>query len=148
MNVTVPVGVKLVNGELTVAVRGTDCPYTEGFGELTRTVVVGAMTVCPRVARLGKKLVSPLYLATIVCRPGVSDDVEKVATFALTAPVPKDVAPSKKLTVPVGPPFAGLLTTVIVAVKVTDEPWTDGFALEASARVVVPFVAETGAACG
>ncbi len=50
--------------------------------------------------------------------------------------VPSVVAPSKKVTVPVGVPVAGGLT-VTVAVKVADCPNTDGFSDELSV-VVVP----------
>ena len=38
-NVTVPVGVPVVD-ELTVAVKVTDCPRSEGFAEDIRTVLV------------------------------------------------------------------------------------------------------------
>jgi hypothetical protein len=46
LNVTVPVGVPVV-AELTVAVRVTDCPKTEGFDEEPRAVEVEAGTPVP-----------------------------------------------------------------------------------------------------
>jgi hypothetical protein len=72
-----------------------------------------------------------------------SDEVEIVATPpALSVPVPRGVAPSKKLTLPVGvPPGPETL-----AVKVTDAPNVEGFALEASVAVdsAFPIVRVTG----
>jgi hypothetical protein len=49
---------------------------------------------------------------------------------ALIAPVPNVVLPSTNVTVPVA------VDGVTVAVKVTEEPYVDGFADEASATVV------------
>ena len=58
----------------------------------------------------------------MVCEPTVSPEVEKVevVTPALveTVPVPIKVAPSKKVTVPLGMPEPGALT-LTVAVMVT-----------------------------
>ncbi len=60
-------------------------------------------------------------------------EVAKVATpLALSVPVPSVVAPSLKVTVPVGVPPA----PVTVAVKVTDWPKVEGLADEPSAVVV------------
>ena len=68
--------------------------------------------------------------------PTVSEEVAKVATWepltVLSVPVPKAVAPSLKVTVPVGA-FAPVVVTV--AVKVTETPENAGFWLEV--RVVV-----------
>ena len=58
-------------------------------------------------------------------------DVESVATpEPLSVGVPRVVAPSLKVTVPVGVPVP-----VTVAVNVTDWPKTDGFTLEPSTVV-------------
>lgn len=62
--------------------------------------------------------------------------VVNVAIPPETMPVPIGVAPSKNVTVPVGVPAPGL-TTVTVAVKVTDWPETDGLADEAIIVVVL-----------
>src|ERR1043166_3464338 len=61
---------------------------------------------------------------------------EKVAEVPLKVPVPKVVAPSLKVTVPVGVPLpgAGALT---VAVKVTGWPDTEGLTEEATVVVVL-----------
>jgi len=59
-----------------------------------------------------------------------------VTPDALSAPVPSVVAPSLKVTLPVGVPAA---VEVTVAVKVTDWPLADGFTEEVSAVDVVPF---------
>ena len=59
----------------------------------------------------------------------------KVAVPPLSVPVPRMVAPSSKVTLPVGVPVAGLMA-VTVAVKVTDCPKTEGF------NVLVSVVAE------
>ena len=63
-------------------------------------------------------------------------EVAKVAVPLLSGPVPKVVAPSLKVTVPVGVPEPGA-DAVTVAVKVTDCPNTDGFC-ELMTAVVLP----------
>lgn len=56
----------------------------------------------------------------MACAPTVSVEVVKVATaLPLSVPVPRLVAPSRKVTVPVGVPE---VLEVIVAVKVTAAP--------------------------
>ena len=60
----------------------------------------------------------------------------KVAMPALSVPVPSVVAPSLKVTVPVGVPAPGAVAAT-VAVKVTACPNTDGLAEEESAVVVL-----------
>ena len=64
LNVTVPVGVPVFGAStLTVAVKVTGCPYTDGFAEETTAVVVGlaAFTVCVSAEDvLVVKLASPL----------------------------------------------------------------------------------------
>src|ERR1051326_6871402 len=58
--------------------------------------------------------------------------VLKVAEPELNVPVPRVVAPSLKVTVPVGVPLPGAVA-VTVAVNVTDWPETEGLAEEARA---------------
>jgi len=69
------------------------------------------------------------------CRPEASEDVTSVACPPLSVPVPRLVAPSRKLTVPVGVPAAGN-TGVTVADSVTDCPTVPGLG-EALTDVVV-----------
>jgi hypothetical protein len=74
---------------------------------------------------LEAKFVSPPYCAVSECLPAVSVEVEKVATPPLFRELePSVVAPSKKLTVPVGVPVPGAVT---IAVNVTVAPDTEGF---------------------
>jgi len=94
------------------------------------------LTVCAKAADvLPAKFVSPPYTAVMLCAPTDRDAVLKVATPEASAPVPNCVAPSLKVTVPVGVPPAPLT----VAVNVTVCPADDGLAEEASV-VVVEFV--------
>ena len=65
-------------------------------------------------------------------------DVTNVAEPPLRAFVARAVAPSLKVTVPVGVPLPGEAAPT-VAVKVTDWPKTEGFWEEATA-VVVPLL--------
>ena len=84
---------------------------------------------------LGASLVSPPYTASIECWPVAKVDVARVATpEEFSMPVPRVVAVSLKVMIPVG--MLGPVV-VTVAVKVTVEPATAGFALEANAVVVV-----------
>ena len=64
-------------------------------------------------------MVSPLYTAVILCEATDSDDVLNVAVLELSEPVPRIVAPSLNVTVPVGLPDPGD-TAETVAVNVTD----------------------------
>jgi hypothetical protein len=63
--------------------------------------------------------------------PTASVDVLYVAIPPLIVPVPSVVPPSANVTVPVA------VEGVTVAVNVTDEPYTDGFADEARFTVVL-----------
>jgi hypothetical protein len=73
-----------------------------------------------------------------MCEPTESDDVMNVAAPpAPTVPVPKVVAPSKNVTVPVIVPAVAELT---VAVNVTLAPVVDGLRDDAMAAVVDAFV--------
>lgn len=84
------------------------------------------------------KLASPRYAAVIECDPAVRDEVVKVAWPLMSTLLdPRTVAPSWKLTVPVGVAAAALL---MVAVNVIDCPTPDGLAEETSVMVVVAFV--------
>lgn len=80
------------------------------------------------------KLESPLYWALIVCVPTDRVEVERFACPPLSAAVPSVVAPSRKVTVPVGVP---LVFEATVAVKVTDCPWVE-FGLLDDSDVDVP----------
>src|SRR5438552_3868540 len=66
-----------------------------------------------------------------------SEAVAKLAWPPLSVPLPKVVAPSLKVTVPVGVPVAGA-TAVTVAVKNTVWPETDGLSEETTVVVVLP----------
>ena len=117
-NVTVPVGVPPADG-CTETVKVTPCPKVAGF-RLEATVVVEPawFTVCVREAEvLAVKLLSPLYLAVMECEPGDKLDSESCAALLVIVAVPKEVVPSRKVTVPVaGPPLEGCT----VAVNTTD----------------------------
>src|SRR6266850_6800473 len=76
---------------------------------------------------------SPEYRAVIACTPAASALVVSVArSEASRGRVPREVAPSKKVTVPVGVPVAGGKTAT-VAVNVTGWPTTAGFRDDATA---------------
>lgn len=114
-----PVRLPLTADE-TCAVKFTDCPIGEGSElEASIVTVAAAPTVCANAAEvLVRNWESPLYFAVIECGPSISAVacVLKVATPPDRLPLPSEVLPSKKVTLPVGaPPYAG----VTVAVKVT-----------------------------
>jgi hypothetical protein len=142
LNVTVPVGVP-VPGEVavTVAVRVTDWPDTEGLTDDARTVpLLALVTVCvttPEVLVL--KLLSPPYTAVMLCADTESADVAKVVEPPLKVPVPIVLTPSLNVTVPEGVPDPGA-TGLTVAVKVTVWPDTEGLADELSAVVLLSTV--------
>ena len=63
----------------------------------------------------------------MLCVPTVSDEVAKLAwPEPLSDAVPRMLAPSLKVTVPVGVPAPGAIA-VTVAVNVTDCPTDEGF---------------------
>ena len=70
-----------------------------------------------------------------LCGPAVSAEVEIEAVPALRVAVPSDVAPSRKVTVPVG--VVGPVTLATVAVSVVDCPNTDGLTELVSVVVVL-----------
>ena len=83
------------------------------------------------------KFASPAYIAVIECDPTASTLVAKVATpEALIATVPRTVAPSLNVTLPVAV-FAPKTFGETVAVNVTDCPALAGLADEVNAVVVV-----------
>ncbi len=94
------------------------------------------MTVCVKTADvLAASFVSPPYTAVIEWRRSQMA-IAKVATpEPFSVPVPRVVAPSLNVTVPVGVPTPGA-TTLTVAVNVTDWPKSDGLTLEIKAVVV------------
>jgi hypothetical protein len=130
-NVTVPVGVP--DPLLTVAVNVTDAPNDDGFSEEVTLVLVGIplTTWLSAVEVLGSKVASPWYAAVIECVPETNAEVEREACPAFSVPLPMDVAPSKKITVPVGDPVP-----VTVAVKVTGCPAVDGLTSEITEMLV------------
>jgi hypothetical protein len=135
VNLTVPVGVPLADA--MVAVRVTDDPDVDGFAEEVTVVVVDPpVTTCESaVLALFVKPPVPVKVATIECVPAARADVAKVALPAETATFDANVvAPSVKVTVPVGVPPE----EVMVAVNVTDDPDADGFADELNAVPVAP----------
>src|SRR5437867_2134019 len=125
VKLTLPVGPNPV----TVAVKVTFAPATDGLAELDSAVVlVALLTTCDKVVLVEPLLVaSPLYTALMLCVATLRLLVAQVAVRILPVPASAtaaqpaiDVAPSLKLTVPVG------LAPVTVAVKVTFAPTVDG----------------------
>jgi hypothetical protein len=98
-NVTVPVAFK---GE-TTALSVMFWPMRDGFTEVFRVIVVVARpTVWARVEDvLGASLVSPPYAAVSEWAAAESEVVVNVATPLVRVPVPRAVAPSLNVTVPV-----------------------------------------------
>jgi hypothetical protein len=95
-------------------------------------------TVCDTAADCGLalKLLSPPYVAVIECDPTLKEDVANVACpDPSSVPVPRVVAPSLNVTIPVGVPLPGEFT-VTVAVNVTNWLNAEGFAPELTAVVV------------
>jgi hypothetical protein len=145
MNVTVPVGTPAAGTTgLTVAVSVTIWPTAAGFGDNFKAVVVLPLLIVSvsAVEVLGATPVSPSYVAVIARAPTASPRVVSVARrAAFNGRVSSGVAPSKKVTVPVGVPAPGA-TTLTVAVNTTGRPITDGFgaairAVALAARVTV-----------
>lgn len=75
----------------------------------------------------------PPYEAVIEFEPAAKVDVLSVAFPLLSVPVPRVVLPFLNVTVPVA------ADGVTVAVKVTEEPYVDGFADDARVVVVEVF---------
>ena len=115
--------------DCTVAVRRSASPAVTEFEEAARLVLVGtafpATVICTAGEMLVSELPSPIYWAVRLFVPAGRNKVESVATpEAFNAPVPSSVAPSMKLTEPVGvaapPPFT-------VAMSVSASPAVTGF---------------------
>jgi hypothetical protein len=136
--VTVPVGVPALLEEI-VAVKVTGAPLDAEAVELTNAALVaaaatGVIVSVTAAEVLVAKTALPAYLQVIEWLPTVSVDVVKVATALLFKdPVPSEVVPSKKVTVPVGVPE---LLDVIVAVNATGAP-LDAEAAELTSTAVV-----------
>lgn len=137
-NVIVPVSVPTVV-DVEVAVNMTLWPTVDGFSDETSAVVVvavvAALTVCKIADDVaGANIASPLYMQEIEWLPWTSDDVVNVAiawAFSIAAE-PSWVAPSKKVTVPVGVPAC---VDVTAPVNITDCPTVDGFKDEVTVGV-------------
>ena len=130
LKVTVPVG---VIAPAMVEVSVVLPPCTVGFTlEATATVFTLRLTVCDMAAEvLAALLVSPPYTAVIECAPTIRFVTASVALAVTTVPVPRIVAPSMNVIVPVG-----ALPPEIVAVKVVLPLYWVGLTLEVTATVV------------
>src|SRR5262249_35855280 len=140
MNVTVPVGVPAPGATAaTVAVKVTAWPVTAGLTDDPRATVVDAgLTVTADAAEvLPAKSAVPPETAGSWWLPAPSDTVG-TAGPALSCAVPSPGVPSRKVTVPPGPP-AGEVT---LAVSVSACPNT---AVGADARSAVVVAAAAGA---
>ena len=122
--------------ELTVAVKATVCPTSEGLREEASVVVVAILfTVCVSDAEvLPRKLVSPPYMAVIVLDPSGREEVLKVAAPPLRVTVPRVTEFRLNVAEPVGIPPNCPDT---LAVNVTVWPTTDGLTEDESAVEVV-----------
>jgi hypothetical protein len=135
--VTVPVEVP--EAAATVAVRVTGWPTTIWLAETWSSVVVwmsaGAVTTSVTTAEVDAlKPVAPVYWAVRLCMPAAREDSWTVTTpEVFTVPLPRDVPPSRKVTIPVALPE----DAVTVAVRVTDWFVTAGLGDATSAVVVV-----------
>ena len=139
VNVTVPVGTPA--DELAVAVSVTGCPATGGFGcTLSATAGVARLTTCEKPAELAEYRVSPLYAAVITCVPANNVEVENDAASELTATFASTLAPSLKVTVPVGAGAVVDSAGVIVAVSVIDEPNVEVGCEEPTATAVASWI--------
>jgi hypothetical protein len=122
-----------------VAVKVSGLPLDAEAAEATNVAVVavataGVMDSVVGAEALPAKLALPLYSAVIECVPTASVDEVKLATPPLfNVPVPSEVVPSRKVTVPAGVPE---VLDVIVAVNVTRAP-LDAVAVELTNTAVV-----------
>src|SRR5439155_575836 len=135
--ITRPVGVPGLL-PVTVAVKVTFWPQTDGFTEDTTAVVLFSLhTDCVTVPVLARKLLSPRHEAVTYSTLFRSLEVLKLAVvvppLVLKVPWPMFVPPSEKITRPVGLPGPPPVT---VAVKVTLWPQTDGFVEDTTAVVL------------
>jgi hypothetical protein len=133
LNVTFPTGTPAL--DVTVAANVTDCPNVDGFGDDVTEVEVALppvdCTTCGAALSLPLLFcqpVAPVNEAVIVWLP-----TARVVVLNAACPLPftatfeaSVVAPSVKVTVPVGMPAPD----VTVAVNVTDCPNVDGLGAE------------------
>ena len=120
--------------EVTVAVKVTPWPDTEGFGEeVTPVEVLALTTTCPpaRVPVLGLKSDTPRKVAVTACVPRARAVVDTDATPWPSRPCgpPMLVPSAANWTVPVGVPAPGAVA-VTVAVNRTFCPTMDGLSAE------------------
>ncbi len=130
--VTVPVGVGPVPPS-TVAVSVTAVPTgTEALLLATVVIVEPCWIVSVKALEVeGAFWVSPAYCTVMLWAPTASVLEVTVACPDASVAVPREVAPSRKVTAPVGVPVAAEATTVKVTALVT----TAGFADEESVKV-------------
>src|SRR5262249_14756124 len=124
---------------VTVAVNVTLWAAADGLTEETTAVVLLALfTVCVRVPLLPAKVESPPYDAGMTWLPparvGVVKEAVVVPALVDRLPCPMLVAPSEKITSPLGLPAP---LPVTVAVKVTLWPQTEGLAEETTTVVLL-----------
>ena len=76
--------------------------------EVATVVVVSPLTVCVSAAEvLGSKFALPAYVAVIECVPTVSEETVSCAEFPPRVALPREVEPSRNVTVPVAVVPAG-----------------------------------------
>ena len=125
---------------MTVAIKVSDCPKTEGFAEDVSVVDVAVSTGVIVTETAFEKLAArsglPRYSAVNESVPAGSAVVARVAESPLRLAVPREVEPTKNCTDPVGKPDPGAITAM-VAVSVTDWPAVAVVGL-ADRPVVVP----------
>lgn len=116
LKVTDPTGGTPASVPIAVAVNVTVCPLSDGLGEAVSPRLVPInVTDSERVALLELKLVDPAYCAVIACAPKLNNEVVNVATpLGLRATAARAVAPSEKVTEPVGVMVPCLARTVAV----------------------------------
>ena len=132
-------GVPLV-ADVTLAVNVTEWSNADGLSEELTVVEVPALfTVCVSADEvMPLKSLDPPYTAVILLDPPGTAEVVSLAILPLSVPDPRVVAPSLKVTVPVGVPP----DEVTVAVKVTAVPYVDGFKDETNEIAVVAWIAK------
>jgi hypothetical protein len=143
LKVTVPVAAPPYC-PVTVATKVTVCPGVEGLGLEVSAVVVPALpTDCNTGEEtLAAKIPVPAYSAVALCTPADNAVVVKVTCpEPFNIADPKVIAPSLKVTVPVGVPDPA--DGVTVAANVTVWPQIEGFSEEVSVVEVTAF-AEPG----
>src|SRR5205823_2240067 len=129
---------------LTVAVKVTAWPPTEGLGEEVSVVVVAALLTTWRrtIDALPANRLSPAYTAVREWMPTASVEVVRVAVaLVFKVMAPRVTAPSLNSTEPVGGGTPAIPVTV--AVRVTSWPKTEGFGLETRVVVVAGFTSST-----